>query len=278
MKNTENRSLTRLFASLLVMLSVGLVEAYPPAPPHTVYGMIRGEDGNPINNSPSIVFQTLEGLSFTGSVSQNLEPGINYEMFVPMDVNASDPYLDNALQPQIQFLVYVVIGSTTNVPIQMQGEYLLLGEEGEKTRLDLTLGMDSDGDGLPDAWEQFLIDILGGGLTLADIDPDGDNDGDGMTNYDEYIAGTYAFDDSDIFELYLKERTADKSVFQFLAIAGRTYTIEESENLIDWETTEFTVPAVSANEVIAYPAATLGTVEVEVISTNQAVFYRGVVQ
>lgn len=278
MKKTEIRFLRRLCAGLVVALSAGIAEAYPPAPPHTVYGMIRGEDGNPINNSASIVFQTLEGLSFTGSVSQNLEPGINYEMFVPMDVNASDPYLDNALQPQIPFLVYVVVGSTTNVPLQMQGEYLLLGEEGEKTRLDLTLGVDSDGDGLPDAWEQFLIDILGGGLALADIDPSGDNDGDGMTNYDEYIAGTYAFDDTDLFELYLKESTVDTRTFQFLAIAGRTYTIEKSDNLSDWETTEFIVPSVSADEVIAYPASVVGTVEVDLVSTNEAVFYRGVVQ
>ncbi|MBE7501797.1 MAG: hypothetical protein HS113_16125 [Verrucomicrobiales bacterium] len=40
---------------------------------------------------------------------------------------------------------------------------------------------DSDGDGLPDWWEQ---------LHGADLDPDGDADGDGRTNLAEFRAGT----------------------------------------------------------------------------------------
>ncbi|QBG47444.1 hypothetical protein EGM51_08585 [Verrucomicrobia bacterium S94] len=276
MKTAKNSILRTAWVGLL--LSAGAAMAYPPAPPHTLYGMIRGEDGEPVNDSSRIVFETSEGKTFSGGVSESLEPGINYELIVPMDVDPSDPYHENALAPQVPFRIYVVIGSATNVPLQMQGDFLLLGEEGQKTRLDLTLGVDSDGDGLPDAWEQFLIDILDGGLTLNDIDPDGDSDSDGMTNFEEYIAGTYAFDQSDLFELHLKERTEDATVFQFLAIGGRTYTIEESEDLQEWNSTVFSVPSIRTNLVIAYPAAVVETVEIKVNSTNPAVFYRGVVQ
>lgn len=49
---------------------------------------------------------------------------------------------------------------------------------------------DTDADGLPDAWEQAILDFLGDEtLTIADIDPQGDVDGDGISNLDEYLAG-----------------------------------------------------------------------------------------
>ena len=48
----------------------------------------------------------------------------------------------------------------------MRGDYSALGRPGESTRIDLTLGEDRDGDGLPDAWERTLITASGGKLTL----------------------------------------------------------------------------------------------------------------
>ena len=47
----------------------------------------------------------------------------------------------------------------------------------------ITPGLDSDGNGLPDAWE-----LLNFGAT--NIDPTADPDNDGMSNLDEYVAGT----------------------------------------------------------------------------------------
>ncbi len=41
---------------------------------------------------------------------------------------------------------------------------------------------DADQDGIPDWWEMFFFGIL--------VDPDGDNDGDGLSNLNEYLAGT----------------------------------------------------------------------------------------
>ena len=57
---------------------------------------------------------------------------------------------------------------------------------------------DSDTDNLPDWWEQQIIDAdpdddIG---SVEDVNPEGDYDNDGWTNYEEYINGTYAADDT----------------------------------------------------------------------------------
>ena len=52
--------------------------------------------------------------------------------------------------------------------------------------------VDADGDGLPDAWEQQIVDADPGDAiaTIDDVLPGDDFDGDGITNEDEFNAGT----------------------------------------------------------------------------------------
>ena len=91
------------------------------------------------------------------------------------------------------------MGGRSYVPFQITRLPPTVGLPGTRTRLDLTLGLDSDNDGLPDAWEQLLIDNDRSGRlrTLADVKPGDDVDGDGLTNYQEYLLGTYALDPLD---------------------------------------------------------------------------------
>jgi hypothetical protein len=267
--------------SIFILASLMIAQAFPPAPPHEIYGMVRGEDGAPITqNSVRMLLETEAGVTVSGAIAPDYKPGINYYITVPMDAAITpDPYLDNALTPLVPFRIKVIDGTTTNLPLEMSGDYALLGQVGESTRIDLTLGVDSDGDGLPDAWEELLISIMGGGLTQADITPDSDTDGDGMSDGDEYIAGTYAFDDQDIFKLYITDTTTNSVVLSFLGIEGRSYRVEGSSNLTTWAAVPFKVPEISDNSRFGfYPASNTGVVEIEVPSTNAATFYRGRVQ
>ena len=272
---------TKWVALAVVVLGVVVVYAFPPAPPHGIYGMVRGEDGEPITDgSVQMILETDEGIVVRGGIDTDSKPGVNYYITVPMDAAITpDPYMDNALTPLVPFRIKVLIGSSTNLPIEMSGDYASLGQVGESTRIDLTLGVDSDGDGLPDAWEELMIFIMGGGLTLEDITPNSDTDGDGMSDGDEYIAGTYAFDNQDIFKLYLTETTTNAMVFSFLGIKGRSYQVEGSSNLTSWAEVPFKVPVESETGLFGfYPVSEVGVVEVEVSSTNAATFYRGRVQ
>jgi len=50
---------------------------------------------------------------------------------------------------------------------------------------------DQDGDGMPDLWEAiYNLDVTDDGTTNPELGPDGDIDGDGLSNIEEYEAGT----------------------------------------------------------------------------------------
>jgi len=242
MKLTLGSVLRAVIATVLGGLGLGgNAFAYPPAPHHVIYGMVRTQFGDPINVFPcDIYLATPTGVQLRSSVLDGLEPGVNYRLEVPMDSGtAADLYQPTALKPFYQYRIRVKIGDVTYLPIEMTGNFSQIGQPGEKTRINLTLGVDSDGDGLPDAWEQALIDIYGG--TLAGIRPGDDTDGDGISNLDEYLAGTYAFDPADGFRLTLISTTPEASRLEFLAIRGRTYSIQASTDLKQWKPVDFRV-------------------------------------
>ena len=228
-------------ASMAVLLLAFSSFAYPPAPHHLLYGLVRNQFGDPIDSGPGEIFlETGSGARVRGLLSNRIEPGVNYRLEVPMDSGtAPDLYQPTALKPFFPFKLKVQIGQTTYVPIEMAGNFSQIGQPGQKTRIDLTLGVDSDGDGLPDAWEESLIAIYGG--TLAGINPNDDTDGDGISNLNEYLAGTYAFDPSDGFRLALTEINAGGSVMEFLAIRGRSYSIQASSNFQQWSPVNFRI-------------------------------------
>ncbi|MFT5241702.1 MAG: hypothetical protein ACI9OU_002306 [Candidatus Promineifilaceae bacterium] len=276
-------NIKKIISAASALLCVGLVGsafAYPPAPHHEIHGLVRGEDGEPImQDSAIIILETDTGVRVTGSIVPNLSPGDNYRLLIPMDAGVTpEPYVENALTPLVPFRIKVIIGTVTNLPIEMIGGFRNLGLPGESTRIDLTLGEDLDGDGLPDAWERILIAQLGGTLTIQDIGPNDDSDNDGLSNLHEYIAGTYAFDPEDGFSLTIRERTATASVLELTAISGRTYEIKCSSNMVDWVTVPFRVPSESPQLRSAYSASQVKPLVIEVPTDSRSSFYRGFVR
>lgn len=258
--------ISKAAVGLVGLLISGAGVAFPPAPHHTLYGMVRNQWGDPISIFPSDVYlETPSGSQLRTSLAGPLEPGVNYRLEVPMDSGtAPDLYLPTAMRPFFPYRLKVVIGQTTYLPIEMAGNFAQIGRPAESTRIDLTLGEDLDGDGLPDAWEQGLIALYGG--TLSSINPNDDSDGDGISNLNEYLAGTYAFDPADGFRLDLVDLNAGASVLEWMAIRGRTYTLQASSDLKIWSTVSFRIPAEGAQAALRqnYPATDVRTLRVEV--------------
>ena len=61
-----------------------------------------------------------------------------------------------------------------------------------------------------------------------------------MTNYQEYVAGTFSLLTGDTFHLEFTGVTADGwSEFQFLAVIGKRYYLERSRDLVQWSRAPF---------------------------------------
>ena len=245
--------------ALCVLLSAGTTLAYPPAPFHRIYGTVRDDHGNPLGTSDGTVILTGDANTeiVRGPTDPALGTGINYSLSVPMDAGVTDKlYTVSALRPAYPFTLRVLRGGISYLPIQMKGAAWTLGDPAGSTRIDLTLGLDSDSDGLPDAWEQELMrtDASGRFENIAAIKPGDDADGDGLTNLQEYIAGTYAMDPSD--GLFLKITSVSDGIakLQFLAVAKRTYRLKSSSGLVLFTAQPFSLAAAGTNPAAAYLA------------------------
>lgn len=249
------------------LLALTTVVAFPPAPHHLIFGQVRDEWGNPLTvENAEVILESASGAKTRSLIVPRLKPGVNYQLEVPMDSGLrNDLYKPTALKPAVPFKIRVRIGQTLFLPIQMVATTAVLGEPGKSTRIDLTLGEDSDGDGLPDAWERALIAQTGGGRGLADVKPGDDSDRDGLSNLEEYTAGTYAFDERNGFSLKIDAIRGQAAVLKFTAVTGRSYSIHASDDLVTWSQISFrmTSDATAGFERSVYSATGVTPVEVE---------------
>lgn len=221
--------------------------AFPPAPYYTLYGLVRDQTGTVLATEGAELILMRDGEEVGRAPVSAVMAESNYQLDVRLDAGRASTrlYTDQAIAAQGQFSIAVSLGGQLYYPIEVAGT-LRAGNGGERIRLDLTLGEDSDRDGLPDAWEYWQLYQMGEypgspGWNLARVTRDGDLDGDGVSNYQEYIAGTFAGDATERFELAIKSRSDDRVSFEFFAITGKIYNIEESTDLVTWKTIPFSV-------------------------------------
>jgi hypothetical protein len=170
------------------------------------------------------------------------------------------------------------------LPIQSSGN-LTAGRGGERVRYDITIGVDSDGDGLPDAWEEWQLYQAGypplpsGNWDISLIGPTGDLDGDGISNLSEYIAGTYAADPTSYIELQIKEKGVNFARLEFFRVTGKTYRLQRTNDLapgswtpVDFALTKGAVPA------SFHRALDVGPLPIFVVPLAEKEFYRLTVQ
>ena len=127
---------------------------------------------------------------------------------------------------------------------------------GSVQRLDIGApSPDSDGDGLPDVWEQTWLGGLGQNGSQ-------DFDGDGHSNLAEYLAGTNPANPNDNLRLVITA-PAQRPQVTLLARAAtgvgyegriRYYTLQSSTNLHagDWATVPNYTNLLGANQTITY--------------------------
>ena len=269
-----------LLACAMAIVALGpSVQAFPPAPPHTIYGVVRDQIGNPLSDGAEVIMEVSPTVRYRTTVVSRTDSSLNYKLEVPMDAGmTADLYSPTALLPAAPFRLRVKIGQTTFVPIEMSGDFSKLGLPGGSTRLDLTLGVDADGNGLPDAWEKAVAAFLGRAWQAGQIRPDDMYPGTGMTYLDVYLAGTYAVDPTEGFSLKIITSAGAPPKLAFTAVKGRHYVVQVSESVTGgWAAAPFKVlPAIAGTPAInSYNATETKRVEVEPpANDNPDRFYR----
>jgi hypothetical protein len=264
---------------LLTLLVAPFASAFPPAPHHTLYGVVKNEQGTPLSTGDAtIILSGPNGEVIRAPVDAGTGRGINYTLRVPMDgKRTAQLYSPAAMTAATPFTIQVLIGETAYLPIQMQGTLPNLGDIAGSTRLDLTLGVDSDGDGIPDAWERNMIDFdpEDGLNTLADVRPGDDFDRDGLSNLSEYLAGTYAFDRLDGLKLAMKEVVDEVARLEFVVVTGHTYRLTSSTDASNWADQPFSVNADASDPVPYLRADSVTVLNVYVpVGETPSVFFK----
>jgi hypothetical protein len=271
-----------LLLSLIIASSLGEALAFPPAPYYSIYGNVRDEHGQliPANGSTVVFFYKAAEHSRHSITSLGLSD-YNFEIRMKMDMNQSGTsvYDSLAVNSGVAYTLAIDIGGVLYYPIEIATPPTV-GSAADRRRLDLTLGVDSDKDGLPDAWEKSQL--FNAGLPATDlslISPGGDFDKDGISDRQEYISGTYATDAADFFFLRIVSLTDQDTVVDFYGITAKTYSIESSTDMVSWAPVGFSMQA-GGSKISSHVATDVGVVRAYIPTSIAAkkVFYRAKIQ
>jgi hypothetical protein len=213
-----------------------------------LYGVVRGEFGFNLDDGETDLVLLADNVEVVRTTIRDAGRfNENYRLVLPLDLNPGVGAYRPGTVSEDEAVEYVIVAERggTRIPVVEVNAAVdtFVPDAASLLRLDFTLGEDIDGDGLPDVWERFQVTSGGGGAAgqdpLALLSREGDWDGDGLTDWQEYIAGTFAL----LFEDELRFRIVDvadsgQTSVEFLAVDGKSYIIEASVDGKNWTQVE----------------------------------------
>lgn len=230
-----------VFLVLLAALVAAPLQAFPPAPTFTLHGVARDTFGWALKESDqaTVVVKNGSQVVAEGAVSEFRRTGENFRVAIPMNTGTSDPYRPGAQTSGNLLSIEVRFPSLTLPVLSINADKRTVGEPGGMLFVDFTLGADSDGDGIPDQWEWWQLAEMGIGpghprWSLATFGG-GDFDGDGVSDFLEYLAGTFAFLNSDTLALKIEGITpGGEAILTLMQVEEKTYRVESSPDMLHW--------------------------------------------
>lgn len=257
----------------------GVAQAGLPLAPTVTYGLIRDEYGQPLSGSADVLL-VKEATPDTACASMTIDGllafGVNYRLSLELEDLTSPLVRPYAANVGTAMRVIVKIGGVEQ-PLTPTPTFSAPAA-GVARRVDFATATDADGDGLPDAWEELMVAWSDGLFTsIRDIRPDDDSDKDGMTNLQEYLAGTFPFLRTDLFSI---TQTANvpgtgRMALTFATSDTRTYHILSADRLDSpvWSPTQSSATPDGELLYQTYPG-TGRTVTVYVDASRTAAFFR----
>jgi hypothetical protein len=225
------------FGLLLLIFSLGLGPSAQadgiPEPSLVLYGVVgdTSAGGNLVTNGTlTWTFRPVGGnpVVANGSLT-NVNGQYSYVLLVPCEttlpgIPASSNTLELASPPTLYNLSQVtvdgvpatfVIPSLTNLTMTATSRGVI---EQIDLNVNLNVGL------LPAWWQLQYFGQLG-------IDPNGDPDHDGMSNYYEYLAGTDPTNPNSIFKIVNVSAAPAGALIQWTSVQGKFYTLQRTTNL-----------------------------------------------
>jgi len=209
-----------------------------PQSPVVTYGLVRDEYGSPLTAASAAEMKLVKDAEPNGTVyaktvvGPTANPSVNYSL--SLEIDSEGPTRSYA----------VVQGTPMRVTCIIDGVAQTLSPSpvfetpvnGTAQRIDFAIGADADGDGIPDTWEMWMLLANGrasNAAAIAAFKPDDDADGDGMSNYNEFLAGTDPFLSTDLLAIksFKKVSEAGRFEIKFTTVPDITYRIVTTASL-----------------------------------------------
>ncbi len=231
-----------LWAGLLLLPVAVAMGAGPnfPVGTHVVKGSVRGYDENgrnvvlPASRGISIRAMNSNGVVIAESKVRDASAGgVNFALRIPLSTVATDSSC--AVGDRLECVLVepggLMVGSepltvggareAQSVTLRLVDVKQYVSEDGTQTN--------EVAQAYVDAIQAWMADeaAFGG----QGYDPFADYDGDGRSNYAEYLAGTNPFDESDFLEVRSIEMADGKAALSFEYVGGHVYGVRAARDL-----------------------------------------------
>ena len=221
------RLLSYSLAGLLALTPASLVRVLAaPAPSLTFYGMLTDEFGWPYADNVKVTV-TANGLVV---LSQPLQPatGRNYNFIfrLPYDTGVVDYSSASVTAGDV---ITITVAAADSGKVLIQRTQTVTVAPGTVLNLNLATSTDSVGDGLPDELRFWIWQSLGlsGAFDPTKIKASDDSDGDGVSNLNEYLAGTDPANASDVFQVTISgSGVPNVARLNFFSVPSKSYHLE----------------------------------------------------